>query len=56
MTIRYSELLLAVRFADRIPVRAKLSLPFRPALRPTQLPVHWVQVLFLGDKAVEAWR
>jgi hypothetical protein len=30
--------------------------PFRPALRPTQTPVQWVQGLFLGGKASGAGR
>jgi hypothetical protein len=28
----------------------------RPALGPTQLSIQCVPVLFLGDKAAEAWR
>jgi hypothetical protein len=52
----YSGSLRTGRSGVRIPLKAILSQPSRPALRSTKPPVQGVPALFSGDKAAGAWR
>ena len=52
---RYRDSLLAGRFGDLIPVRARFSAPVQTGLGPTQPPIQWVLDLFPGSTEAWAW-